>query len=237
MSQINGVVHLDERLAQIGEKRLHIHADLFELPELARRALEAMGFADTSFFDAPLGYALQVPPIMYTIKTNDMHEFQRKWEGLERVLRTPGIKGYGEGEEIVFVEVFSEAQYQGIEFPYQVKTRSLLGPPNEEFRQTEFHLELDSNRSNPNLIRTFLEAGFYGGLFREPDGSTSLTLTMQGYVVDIRKSLMLKLIDYLNRAGGVVNGRIIEEVAIRYYLAGISQKDLPKIADRIRHSS
>src|SRR3989338_11399600 len=82
------------------------------------------------------------------------------------------------------------------------------------FRQSEFHLEMDGDASHPKLITNLLEAGLYGAFYPET-GYRGIVLTMQGYIKDILP-LQGVLKQYLEEAGGAVQGILYEERALKY---------------------
>lgn len=236
MSIVNGGgKELEERLAQMGESRFHIHADLCELHDSLREQLVQNGFEDTSFSGFPEGHDPHIPSVMMSFWTNSSNEFNEKWNALVEKLKQHNARGYAEGESIVLAEQLPDKHYSGAPVPFNVYTRHIRGSPEERFRQTEFHLNFDYDRSDQQLVSRLLDAGLYGAYYRKPDGSRTLVLTMQGYIHNIRP-LIRKLIDYVTQNGGLVNGKIKEEVAIRNELFNATHLDLPRIADRIVYS-
>ena len=111
----------------------------------------------------------------------------------------------------------------------------MRGTIDERFRETEIHLALDKDRSDPRVLRKMLDAGLYGAYL--PKGEhTGLILTAQGFKRDI-VPLRNALETYLHKAGGVARATLKEERAIAHKLIGITPHELPEIVDRVTYFS
>ncbi|GEM_PF-1212508 len=146
-----------------------------------------------------------------------------------------GFTGYIEGEYVKSDEVLGEHySYTGLPVPFRITRRRLLGHGHcEPFRQTELHLVIDKDESDPRLIKGLLDAGLYGAYVRKTD-HTPLVLTAQGFVKDI-EPLIEALRRYVNEAGGAVGCTLKEERALRFGLVGVMPEDLPEIVDRVEY--
>ena len=213
----------------------HVHVDGKKIPTYVRRGLEDMGFVDTSFTNPPTWYAGNrypyfAPPIMLTKMPDSKQEFDRICSELQT--RCQGMTGYFEGEFVKSFERIDESPYDdSVHLPFRIERRKLRGPPREPFRETEFHLIMDADRSDPRLIRKLLDAGLYAAFF-PIDGRTEIVFTMQGYVRDI-DPLTGRLRQFLEEAGGAAHCGLMEERALRYGLFNATHEGLPEIADKV----
>ncbi len=215
-------------------KNFHIHIDAQVMPpSLEIEVKKRFGFYDHHFTGHPAGYKHFEPNYHLTRKiVGNGREFRSIWLEVENTMCGSGFVGYLEGEYISRDIALSQKPYdEQVRFPFAIEKRRL--GDNEIFRETEFHLVLDGDKSDPRLITKLLDSGLYGA-YLDKRSYRALVLTMQGYRGDIT-SLMDSTIEYLDRAGGVVRGTIKEERAIRHRLFGITPVDLPEIADKITY--
>ncbi len=216
----------------------HLHFDASVLPtELDRLMAERYGFTPNDFCGHPPGYRHFEPVFHRVRKFDDVNEFGHVWDEIEPQLRDGGFEGYIEGEFVKTETTLAETPYkEGVPVPFRVVRRRLKGHPDEPFRQAEFHLTLDRDRSDPRLIESLLKAGLYGAYLPKP-GYTALVLTMQGYLRDIRP-LIGRLKDHLEQVGGVVRGKLKEERAIRWAIfGGADHTTLPEIASQVVYTT
>jgi len=179
----------------------HIHIDSQILPEkLEKYAKEALGFQAQDFTGNPYGYEHFNPVRHLTLKTSDRGIFNSVWYDLEEKAAEFGLVGYLEGEYILTDDFIPYKQYREIAFPFKVYRRVLSGNENEQFRQTEIHLGMDKDASNPKLIKNLLDAGLYG-VYLPKNDHTSVIFTIQGFVKNIRP-LKQALLNYLRESGG-----------------------------------
>jgi len=215
----------------------HIHVDGRRMPaDLGRMMLEELGFYDHHFIGHPGGYQHFEPNYHLTRKLaagsidQRAREFKEIWKKLEALVSGTDFVGYLEGEFIPTDIVFPEKPYDdSIAVPFLIERRRLRD--GENFRESEIHLVMDKDKSHERLITKLLDSGLYGAFLPKKD-HTAVVLTMQGYRADILP-LRDALVEYLNRAGGVVRGTIKEERAIKYELLGIKPSELPEIAGRV----
>ncbi len=209
----------------------HIHIDArYISPDLASHVTSHLGFYNHHFSGHPEGYQHFEPNFHLTRKLPTKNEFTQAWGVLEQAIEASNFVGYIEGEYIPLDEALPELPYDNsIPFPFKVERRKLL--LDEGFRQTEFHVVMDGDRSDERLIKKLLDVGLYGAYLDKTD-YRAIVLTMQGYRKDI-DLLIPSIRNYLHQAGGAVNGTLKEERAIRHRLYGITPADLPEIADRV----
>lgn len=215
----------------------HLHLDATVLPEeLDQELAERFGFAKTDFCGHPPNYQHFEPVAHRTRKFDGAKELTGVFDELVGTIGSRGFVGYIEAEYIRSETHFASDPFQeGIEVPFRIERRRLRGPPEETFRQTELHLTLDRDLSDPRLIASLLKAGLYGAYIPKAD-HVALVLTAQGYKRDI-EPLAARMLWYLENVGGIVRGRFKEERAIRHALIGVSPADLPEIIDRVVYHS
>ncbi len=220
----------------------HIHVDGTHVPpELRARTIE-LGYVDTNFDGHPYGYEHFEPVLHLTLKVSSRDEFDKKWAELVALYSAhAGFTGYLEGEYIKIDEELPEKAYAGGDdlcSPFRITRRRLTDA--ERFRQTELHLTMNRDRSDPRLITALLEAGLYGAHMPKNklccDGSVKewhdLVLTAQGSARAI-VPLVASVRAFVETVGGAVGCTLKEEVAHCHYLQGITPADLPEIVDRV----
>jgi hypothetical protein len=224
------------------ETSFHIHVDATVLPETVHKDLRGIGFVDTNFSGHPEGYQHFEPNTHMTLKTSDLRSYRAVWHKAARlVTATEGFKGYLEGELVrPFLsfkprETMYESRYKDADSNYfLIRRRRLKGAASgEAFRKNEVHLTLDKDRSDPRLISDLLAAGMYGA-YVPKDGYTALVLTAQSTLRPREFNhfvSMLKL--HVMYIGGVVCGRLKEEIAIDHLLVGVGPEELPEVIDEI----
>lgn len=216
-------------------KIFHIHIDAHHMPKsLEKHVRTELGFYDHHFTGHPDGYRHFEPNAHLTRKLTTYDEFETGWIALEDCIGGDFV-GYFEGEFIPVDEAIPERPYNdSIPVPFEIKRRRLRGTSDEQFRQTELHLVMDKDASDPRLIKKLLDAGLYGAYLPKKDHN-AVVLTMQGFRKDICP-LYKTLKEYLHQAGGIMKGTLKEERAIRHKLIGIIPEQLPEIADTITYS-
>ena len=215
------------------QREFHIHIDARVMPKELQERMKELGFFEDSFTGHPGGYRHFEPVVHMTRKLYSKEEFERGFEAAEREINGTEFVGYIEGEYLRPTIQIPENTYNPhVPIPFQIERRQLR--MDEPFRQTEFHLEMDGDASNQDLITRLLDTGLYGAFYPEV-GYRGIVITMQGYIADILP-LQGVLRQYLEEAGGVVNGILYEERALKNKLVGITPPDLPEIADKIQYT-
>lgn len=221
------------KIEETQPKIFHIHIDARRMPKgLEVFAIQELGFYDTDFSGHPEGYQHFEPKRHLTLKVKTKEEFNDIWAILEKKADdSKDFVGYLEGEFIPEDEFIPYTEFKDIPVPFRIERKTLSGSEKEEFRQTEFHLTMEKENSNPALVNRLLESGLYGAYIPKKDGEF-LVLTMQGFIKDI-VPLYNKLREYLFEAGGAYRCTIKEERALRFKMYGIVSSDLPEIAGKI----
>lgn len=209
----------------------HIHVDGRVVEPQLRQKFFDLGFVEKNFSGHPEGFQSFAPDFHVTLRLEARHQFDAAWQSLEAVVEQGEFVGYLEGEYIKCDDVIEERPYIDLPVPFQVTRRRLTGAMGEEFRQTELHLVMDRDASDPRLVDRLLRAGLYGVYMPKGD-HVAVVLTAQGFIRDIGP-LLGQLRTYLSQAGGTVRGTLKEERAIRHRLFGIAAADLPEIVEKV----
>ncbi len=215
----------------------HIHSDAFaEVSKEFERGARALGFEDTSFTETAEGVEMFVPvgpKTMFSYFTDDKRDFNEKWKAFYALAEKTGFVGYMEGEYgEPYTILPSKPHDSSVPFPFKITRRKIEGGSREPFRETEFHLELDYDASDPDLIQKLVESGLYGALYHEPEGHRSLILTIQGNNSEIIP-IQAALTEYLSKAGGIEKGKIAKEDVREHAEFNIASKRLPEVVDSV----
>jgi len=222
----------------------HIHVDsrssLNDKFDLFNIIKEDLNFFFTNFSGHPEGHAsITTPNPHMTLKLNTLREFEAKWEELVKVCKQYDFAGYLEGEIIPIDEIIQFREYLGGVSPtFKLITRPLRGPPKDEFRETEVHLVMDADKSDPRVIVDLLKAGFSGAYMQKTRGDIkyqAIVLTAQGSRKEVF-SLVDLLRDYLAKVDGVVRGTIKVEKVLKYKLFHMDHTHLPHILADIKYT-
>lgn len=216
-------------------RTFHLHIDATFMPETLYWVLKGkMGFRDSEFKGHPEGYSHFEPNRHITLKFTDGKKFRNTCGEVENLVNQyPDFVGYIEGEYIREERFVRDAPHWHKPVPFKIGRRRLDGSPFEQFRESELHLSLDKDASNPLLIKSLLDAGLYGAYLPKKD-YVALILTIQGFREDIG-CLTECIWDYLALSGGTVSAKLKEEFAIWHKLYGLAPKDLPEIIDTVEY--
>lgn len=215
----------------------HIHSDAFaDVSKEFERGARSLGFQDTSFTETAEGVEMFVPvgpKTMFSYFTDDKRDFNQKWRAFCALAKKTGFVGYMEGEYGEPRTIFpSKLHDPSIQFPFKITRRKIEGGSREPFRETEFHLELDYDASDPVLIQKLVDSGLYGALYHESEGYRSLVLTIQGSNREIIP-IQAALTEYLFQAGGIEKGKIAKEDVREHAEFNIESERLPEVVDRV----
>lgn len=209
----------------------HIHVDAQSLSaEFERYLIDDLGFWRSDFSGHPEGVEHFEPPHHLTKKVSSGVEFRADFERLVAYAeeRAP-MKGYLEGEFIALDEDLEERPFDAsVVPPFKVEATSL---PAGGFRESEIHVVLDRDRSDPRLIDSLLSMGFFTAYMPKPYGTAQI-FTAQGSKARIQE-ILPPLTNYLKRAGGAANCSIKEERVAAWWLSEEGLR-LPPVVDKIR---
>ena len=220
---------------QSQSRSFHLHVDATCISESFYSILKnEFRFLDSEFSGHPEGYRHFEPNRHLTLKFTNGNEFRKTCNELEHVVSSyPDFIGYFEGEYVREERFILDAEYHELPVPFKINRRRLNGSVFEQFRESELHLTLDKDRSNPQLIQSLLDAGLYGAYLPKKE-YVALVLTIQGFREDIG-GLIDCLWEYIANSGGTVRCKLKEEFATWYKLYGIEPTNLPEIIDRIEY--
>ncbi|NQZ84766.1 MAG: hypothetical protein HRU03_03525 [Nanoarchaeales archaeon] len=207
--------------------KFHIHVDAKVISKQLERELIKQKLFKHDFLknDEPSVYQSFNPVRHYTNRYIELKQIIQKDNNFE---------GYLEAEYIITNIKIKEKKFDNsIKFPFKIKRRTLSSQRNEKFRETEFHLTMNYDKSNKKLIRKLLESGLYPAYMLK-ENYTSIIFTIQGNKKEINK-LYQQTKKYLEFAGGAVNCSIKKELAIRYLVVKLNPEDMPEIADKVEY--
>jgi len=195
--------------------QFHVHVDAHLLdPEVEETLLRKHGFAQTNFCGHPVGVQDFGPRRHLTVKCQNGPEFRRRFDAVVDYLRCTRTHGYLEGEYVASdTDILPKLFDPSVRLPLHLKLNRL---PAGEFRQTELHVTLSRDQSDPRLIEALCAAGFFAAYLPKTNG-TAVVFTAQGYRPTIAKLLPL-LTGYLAEAGGSAACSIKEERIIRWWV-------------------
>jgi hypothetical protein len=200
----------------MGVTEFHIHVDARSMgPDVERALIEDHAFIETNFSGHPEGVVHFEPNHHLTLKCFSGREFQERFKAAESFLSTTTMRGYLEGEFIASDDAIEERSFDpGVPLDVRVDLGAL---PSGKFRETELHITMDRDRSDPRLIEALCATGMFAAYLPKAYG-TAVVFTAQGDRKTVRK-LLDHLTERLHRAGGAVAGSIKEELVVRWWLS------------------
>ena len=215
---------------QSGTSQYHIHLDAKEIsPLLEKWAMQEKGFWWDNFLTGE-GACNFVPDRHLTIKPETGAEFKKLSKEIEDYLHAnPNeLVGYLECEHIKNRQVIPWKEFDpSIRFPFSIETNGLAPG---KFRESEIHISLSRDDSDPRLLEKFKEAGFFIA-FTEREYGINVVFTTQGYRKDMQV-IWRMLVDYLEKAGGGKHCHLKEERITKFWLSS-PDYPLPPILSRI----
>jgi len=211
----------------------HIHIDAKVISEDFERTLTAeLGFWRADFDGSPEGAVCFAPVHHLTNKYPTNVAFRTAWDRVIQFASVPGAMcGYIEGEYVPEEIAIPEAPFDpGAAPPFRIEMAAL--PPGK-FRETEVHVTLDRDRSDPRLLTALQGMGLMAVYLPKPYG-TAVIYTVQGSVQHIDR-ILTALVSYLTRAGGAVKCRLKEEGINRHWISG-PDAVLPPVVGKIHWS-
>jgi hypothetical protein len=214
----------------MGLTDFHIHVDATSLDgDVLETLTHDHGFRETNFCGHPPGIHHFEPAHHLTLKCEEGREFRHRFSRAVDFLSSTSMRGYLEGEVVI-------ADWHIPESPFDTRVPLALAfelapLPAGQFRQTEIHITMDRDRSDPRLIERLCGTGMFAAYLPKPYG-TAVVLTVQGDRGPIAQSFDA-LRTYLLEAGGAVAGTIKEERILNWW---VSHEDvaLPPVVQRIQ---
>jgi hypothetical protein len=194
----------------------HIHIDARSITPSFEDYLSELGFVRTDFAGHPDGADGFEAPNHLTLKLTDSEKFRDTFEAItSRAAASAGICGYVEGEFIPLDQDVPDKPYQpGVAVPFRIENQPIAAG---KFRETEIHITLDRDRSDPRLIASLTDMGFFSAYMRKPYGVAQI-FTVQGSRPDVNQ-LLPRLLDYLENCGGTAHCSVKEERVAKWWLS------------------
>lgn len=199
----------------------HIHVDAARISHEFEEFLVELGFWRTDFEGGPEDGQTFEPANHLTLKPTTAEQFK---DVFDRVMafaeeHRPMV-GYIEGEVVPLDRDIEARPFDdSVPIPFKVELASLLPG---QFRETEVHITLNRDRSNPSLLEALDRMGLFSAWTPKAYGIAQI-FTVQGSREHI-DAILPPLLKYLDDAGGAVNCSIKEELIARWW---ISSRDLP----------
>jgi len=209
----------------------HIHVDAFELaPNFERFLVETCGFYRSDFAGHPEGVEGFEPPHHLTWKVRDGDEFRACFDQVvSRAKHTGAMRGYVEGEFIAAdLDITARSFDADIAAPFQIE-KTPLAPGG--FRESEVHITLDRDRSDPRLLGALTQMGFFAAYIPKPYGIAEI-FTAQGSRSDVSR-LLPATVDFLKAAGGAVSCSVKEERVAAWWVSD-RNVTLPPVIGRLQ---
>ena len=189
----------------------HLHVDAKWISqEMEYALLSRFGFTVDNFSENQGGIVSYAPARHITRKFDDVREFNSTYRQVYLLAQTPNwFSGYLEGEYISFDISLPTTKLADPlpEPPFCIEHTSLLSGT---FRESEIHITLDRDESDPIVREMLLKMGFVLATIPKSYGVAEI-FTAQGTRKQIRDLLSLTL-EYLNNIGGIARGSIKEEI-------------------------
>lgn len=208
----------------------HIHVDAIYIGQgFEEFLLNTLGFSLKNFSVIPTESERHAPERHLTYKTADAKTFHQQFDAIEQHLtqHPKAMEGYVEGEYIPEELKIPHGEFNSeVLAPFTVELGNLeVG----EFREDEIHITLDADRSDPQLLLSLRQMGFFS-VFMDKAYGTAKIFTTQGSYQSIQEILPL-LTSYLGAVGGAVNCVVKEERIVRFWLSSPDVKRPPTIAN------
>lgn len=208
-----------------------IHVDATELSQEAEQFLiEEMGFWRSDFCGHPENAEAYEPPHHLTLKPDTGVEYNNSFNRVREYFQSHSrsIRGYIEGEFFAFDKDLETKPFDGsVKSPFTVRTRFL--PPGA-FRESEIHVTMSRDKSDPRLIRTLMGMGFFAAYLSKNFG-VGQVFTVQGTQAQIQEILQ-PLFDFLDKIGGSTHCSVKEERVVGWWTSDPILR-LPPVVDEI----
>jgi hypothetical protein len=206
----------------------HIHVDASVIGRGFEEYLANTGFVRTDFAGHPEGADGFEAPNHLTLKLYDSAQFRKTFEAVQAEAKAiSGITGYLEGEFIPVDRDLAYAPYrEGVAVPFQVTNQPIA---KGTFRETEIHITLDRDRSDPRLLSTLSGMGFFSAFMHKSFGVAQI-FTVQGSRSQIDQ-LLPSLIEYIETCRGAANCSVKEERVAQWWLSDANVKLPPVIGE------
>jgi len=210
--------------------RFHIHVDAQELDAgLEAYLRDELGFWRSDFAGHPEGEEGFEPPHHWTLKTDAGEEALAVFEKLRTRAGEPGsMTGYLEGEYVASDRDISYRPFDPeVPIPFRLSRRTLAPG---SFRESEVHITLSRDGSDPRLAAALKAMGFFAAYLPKSYGMAQV-FTAQG-TRQQASEVQDAITRYLEAAGGAAECSVKEERIVRWW-ATDREVRLPPVIDRI----
>jgi hypothetical protein len=222
-----------------GSAQFHIHVDAVEMDSKFEATLKTdFGFyrVEYSIDEHSVDLGDECPPheCHWTLKTSDTRHFKAIVKKLFAILETakPIRRGYVECEHIAFAQKFDLPRYKEAAIPFRLKMRA---PRPGAFRESEIHVTLSRDESDPRLIDALQNRiGMLSGFIPKEWGVAQI-FTAQGTRAQINQ-IRDPLYQFLLRAGGAVRCSMKEERTVHYWMSHKAGIGLPHVIAEINRA-
>jgi hypothetical protein len=208
----------------------HVHVDATTLSnDFEERLIGDLEFFRNNFCGHPEGAQAFEPRVHLTRKVESADEFRRLFRLVEqRAMNPAAMSGYLEGEFVAYDQTIPEHSFDAsVRPPFKLKLESL---PAGTFRESEIHITLRRDSSDPIQLQRLLSMGLFAAYLPKSYGTAEI-FTVQGSRLVITE-LFSPLIEYLRQAGGVTDCTIKEERIAAWWVSG-SDVLLPPVVQAI----
>ena len=210
----------------------HIHVDAIEMnPEFEKDLVERLRFyrVDYSLDRASVDLNPESREHEYhvTHKTDSSTEFKRVRDEVLGIVKSknPIHSGYVECEFIALDERPEFAPYKAASIPFHLSMRP---PEPEMFRESELHVTLSRDESDPRLLEALHhQIGMLSGFIPKQYGMAQI-FTAQGTQAQINQ-IRDPLVAYIHSAGGAAHCSIKEERTVSYWMSHPRGIGLPHV--------
>jgi hypothetical protein len=203
----------------------HIHVDAaWVSPEFEIFLKRELRFFRTDFVGADGG---KTEPFNHlTLKTRNSRVFRSAFARVVAYAQShEAMAGYVEGEVISLDEAFVWSPHDpNVPVPFKLEMTS-LSP--KTFRESEFHLTLCPERTDPRLLQKLTEMGLLM-IYMPKSWGIALVYTAQGKR-DLIRSLVLHLSAFLKKAGGAAMCSLKEERVANWWASDETVKFPPVV--------
>ncbi len=206
----------------------HIHIDALALSDPFESFLsEELRFCRTDFSGHPEGAEGFEPANHLTFKASSSTDYKAVWEAVQSHAQSSGgIDGYLEGEFIALDKDIAERPFDPtVTPPFKLSKTSLTSG---NFRESEIHVAMDRDRSDPRLLSQLMDMGLFAAYLPKQYGTAQI-FTAQGTKQQIQ-TILAPLIQYLEKASGSVACSIKEERVVDWWMSRPDLRLPPVIA-------
>jgi len=204
----------------------HIHVDASWVSPGFEELLKELGLRRLDFAREGADDGLYAPAHHLTTKLYDAEEFRRAFDTIESYVKSQqAMTGYIEGEMLPFDLTIPHRPFSStVVVPFTVELGELASGT---FRETELHVTVARDGTDPGLIRGLRAMGLFCAHIPKPSGM-ALVFTVQGSRCHI-DLLAPALTEYLMAAGGSQNASIKEERIARWWMSSADIKRPPVV--------